>query len=216
MGLGNQNREYDTELVIIEDVSPKDGGKPSFNVKKKIDGAWVVVQSTSNFYGDFKSLKIGMKYNEDDPKQAELAKKYGNRYRAIVELVDKEANETYRYGFTLRMSTRGLINRLLNLQSFDNVNISIKPSKEGKFENFFVEQNKQSVKWKYEKGEFPEPREYLGKGGKPERDYSNQDEFFVNAINQFNGSAQEEKSVEPKKNTPQKAKKLPVEDDIPF
>lgn len=186
MAIGNKEKNDSTELVIIRDGQSEDKRKSFFDVIQKNGDEWVTTQKTDRFSGDFKSLKRGLKYDPSVPRQKELIEKFGNKPVITISLVDHESNQTYVYKFSLRLSTRTLINRLVNLKSGDNLEISIWNDKEKGYENFSLRQNGELVKWKYSLDEVPRAEEIRKKDGTlVSRDFKDVDQFFLDQVDNF-------------------------------
>lgn len=186
MAIGKENNDS-TELVIIRDVQSEDKRKSFFEViQKNENDQWAPTQKTDRFSGHFKSLKRGLKYDPSVPRQKELIEKYGNKPMISLSLVDYETNQTYIYKFSLRLSTRTLINRIVNLKSGDNLELSIWNDKEKGYENFSLRQNGELVKWKYSLDEVPRAEEIRKKDGTlVSRDFEAVDQFYLDQVDKF-------------------------------
>jgi hypothetical protein len=115
------------------------------------------------------------------------------------------------------------MNRLLNLTSPENVQISLWQDDKG-YEVLTLRQNDQVVKAKYSKEEVPSPPEVKIRGSLV-RDYFEVDQFFIDKINSFSFAKSEPVEVKngavkstPKEELSKKTTALTdiPEDDIPF
>lgn len=121
----------------------------------------------------------------------------GNPVRSFtLTLRDAEKNEVYFTTFSLGSALgRSTANSVLNLKNFTNVQFSnygqINKQTKKTYPALSVRQGDDSttVKWKYdpkaENSEYPKAREYVGKGNKTEYDYTAQEEFLLNKLNEF-------------------------------
>lgn len=109
---------------------------------------------------------------------------------------------------------RSIANALLNLTAFDGVQFSswssFDKAKNKSFARLSLRQGEASetVKWKYDPkvkdSPVPAAREFAGKGGKTERDYTEQEVFFFKALQDF-AKVVEEAAKAPKAEKPVKA-----------
>jgi hypothetical protein len=119
---------------------------------------------------------------------------------------------------------RGVANTVLNLKGADNVRIgsysSFNKAKGKAFPQVSVRQgdSEETVKWKYdpkaENSPLPKAREFQGKGGKVELDYTEQEVFLFNALNEFAKTVGDlpRKAAAPKKVEAKKAAQSEVSD----
>ena len=104
---------------------------------------------------------------------------------AILFIRDNAANETYYLDLPYRLATRALLNSLLSLSDVKGINIGIYRSKRG-YETFSLRLNDQTVKWKYELKDLPQPEDILDKKGKKVKtDFSEVDQFFEDNLKEF-------------------------------
>lgn len=187
MALGRQNSNNDgTKLVLIEDVSKNksENGKPYFSVKTKgEDGKYAESARVDRFSGTLTKVATGLRFDESTEKGKELVAKYGNSPTVTLTLKDLEAGETYSWKMGFGIATRGLLNRLLTLQSGEGLEISIWQNDKG-FDTLTLRQNGELVKWKFEKADLPEVKEFTLRGQKV-RDYEEVDAFFVEQLKAF-------------------------------
>jgi hypothetical protein len=181
MALGKQNRiegkAYSLKLKL------KDGDKfletPVFDVQEKQGDKYVSVGRETDVAGDLIKIETRVGDYEGQPIR-----------NVTAALKDFEKGEIYYVGFSLGSGIgRGLANSLLNLKSFDNVQIGLygqKSKKDGKvYGAVAVRQgdDNTTVKWKHdpkaENTALPPAREFAGKGGKVEKDLTTQEEFFL-------------------------------------
>lgn len=134
--------------------------------------------------GDLVSIDTRVGHYEDDP-----------IYNVSLGLEDKGRGEIYFTDFTVGSSLgRNLANSVLNLQAFNNVQVGLYGNKgtEGKiYSNVALRQGqiKETVKWKFKMGdENLKPREFEGKGGKMEKDYTKVDLFLFEQLEKLGNS----------------------------
>jgi len=171
----NNNANLSSNLYILKPISKKAGEKirPYFEISKSENGKWVVQddQSINKVTGTlFKIEAYEEEYNGD---------KY---YRTRIYLKDND--ETYIVPCRMNIASRSLFNSLFSLETFEDVSIRFYQTKSG-YEAFYVSQNEEKVKWKYETDELPAATEVTFKG-KVIRDFTDVDKFFVEKINELN------------------------------
>lgn len=212
MALGNTNNP-DSKLIILT-PKVKDANdnktKPYFSIADKVNGEWVTrPETTDRFSGTLEKFSIRSKEFKKDGKVVGDMK--------FLDVFITDGDERYLASFSFKISTRGLMNRLLNLKSQENVQISFWQDDRG-YEVLTLRQNDEVVKGKYSKEEIPVPTEVKIRG-QVQRDYYEVDQFFIDKINEFSF-----KSVAKKEKAAPAPKKAPVEapteqeesDDIPF
>lgn len=104
-------------------------------------------------------------------------------FGAKLYLKDEALKELYVVNTSFRMDSRGLYNRLINLNQFDNLNISTYQTKKG-YSAYSLKQNGVRVDWKYELEEQPEPISVMFKG-KEQKDWTPLDEFYVKELTEL-------------------------------
>lgn len=214
MALG-RNNNVDGKLIILQPRFKDAEGnktKPYFSITEKVDGSWTQrKETTDRFSGNVKKFLVKSKDIVRDGKVVDKM----NLFDIYVE----DGDETYLVSFSFKISTRGLMNRMLNLKSPENIQISIWQDDKG-YEVLTLRQNDEIVKAKYAKEEVPVPPEVKIRGNLV-RDYFEVDQFFIDKINSFtfvsNSEAPESKEEKATKAT-KKAKVEVQEDDseIPF
>jgi hypothetical protein len=152
-----------------------------FDVQKKVgDKKYETVQRVADISGDIVDVKAESKEIDDNTIKS-----------ATIEMRDKE--ERYFVQFSLGSSLgRNLANALLNLTDLNDVRIGLY-SKKGDGDKIYpavalrVGTAKETIKWKYNpmEGEVPAVREFRGKGGKTEKDWSEAEDFFIEKLNEF-------------------------------
>ena len=187
MALGKQNDNYTQGNLLIlrpitQDVN-KQAIPATFQVEKKVDGDYVVQDETvSSVTGDLFRLETYVNDWVDDKTKKKMVSK---GFKVFMK--DEEANEAYIVDCRLNNLTRGLLNKLLGLDTTKNVTLSVFRGKTG-FNNSSVKVGEERVSWKFDpKTELPEPilikhpvtDEILS------RDPSKLDEFLLNAANEF-------------------------------
>lgn len=214
MALG-RNGNIDGKLIILQArLKDADGNKtkPYFSISDKVDGSWVQrSETTDRFSGTLKKFLVKTKDIYRDGKVVDKMN--------LLDIYVEDGDETYLASFTFKISTRGLMNRMLNLKSPENIQISIWQDDKG-YEVITLRQNDEIVKAKYTKDEVPVPPEVKIRGNLV-RDYFEVDQFFIDKINSFtftsNSQAPELKEEKAAK-APKKVKVEAQEDDseIPF
>ncbi len=114
---------------------------------------------------------------------------------------------------------RTAANLVLNLKAFDNVKFSSWASRDkdtGKsYSKISLRQgdSTETIKWKYdpkaENSPLPAPREFAGKGGKTERDYTAQEVFLYQELEKFAEVVKAAAKNTPKANTPKQETAAP-------
>lgn len=171
MALGSsKSSQNDTDLVFLSVRSKdKDGTKvkPHFSVgRRNAEGKIDTVESDdSEVSGNLTRLEIKEKdFNGSITKLV------------LLYLKDQQAGETYVLSLNFRNSTRGLFNRLFNLETTDNLTIGVYENKRG-YETFYMRQGQERVEWKYKLEDLPEPEPKTINGNRI-NDYYEVDRFF--------------------------------------
>lgn len=214
MALGNTNNPDSKLIILTPKIKDADDNKtkPYFSIADKVNGEWVTrPETTDRFSGTLEKFAIRSKEFKKDGKVVGDMK--------FLDVFISDGDERYLASFSFKISTRGLMNRLLNLTSPENVQISFWQDDRG-YEVLTLRQNDEVVKGKYSKEEIPVPTEVKIRG-QVQRDYYEVDQFFIDKINEFSFKT----AVKASKPTAVPAqKKAPVEapteasdsDDIPF
>lgn len=150
-------------------------------------------------------------------------------------LNDPEKKENYytRFGLGSNLGRR-TANAILNLQGFENVQLSSYSQQNQETKKIYpalsVRQGDSSatIKPKYDvkdaNSEIPKAREYVGKGGKTEYDYTQQEVFLLQKLTEFGKVVSEaakkhtptSKSVEAPAATAPKSAEENLDEDVPF
>lgn len=217
MALGNTNN-VDGKLIILTPKTKDAEGnktKPHFVISEKVNGQWVNRNETvDRFSGNIKKVVARVKEIKKDGKVINNLN--------LLDLYVADGDETYLASFTFKISTRGLMNRLLSLTDPNNIQVSFWEDDRG-YEVLTLRQNDEVVKGKYTKEEIPVPSEVKIRG-KIERDYYEVDQFFIENINamSFDTSkaqskpAQSEAQVKAKKAAKVEVPSDEEDQDIPF
>lgn len=201
-----------------------------FEVQEKQGDKYVTVQKTTDVCGDL--FQITTREGEYDGKSIRSAK---------VALRDPELGETYFIDFSLGSNLgRNLANSLLNLKALNAVEIGLysqKSATNGKtYPAVALRQGgaDETVKWAYDPkdGVLPAAEEFKARGGKIEKDYTNQEVFLLEKLAEFGKTlgkgSQSAGSPAPaapakaaSKSAPKKAAPAPtssdgVDEDVPF
>ena len=182
MPYGTYTRNETANAVFFQ-LRSKDKDKqninPYFEISKMDNTATppaikLTDETATNIEGQLVRVKV-----EDRLFQGDVVGK-----KAKIYLKDEGRDELYVLTMSFRMDSYGLFNSLANLETFDNVRISVYRTKRD-YVAFYVTQNGVRVDWKYKLEELPEPPSVDFKGKKM-RDYSVVDEFFANEFAQLN------------------------------
>jgi hypothetical protein len=179
MALGNNNYDNSGTLIGVK-VSQKDKEDkkvdPHFVISRKVEDNWVEDSDTyKSISGDI--IKIDISEYEWEGLPIKSVK---------LILKDNEANEAY--ALTLKGSVLGrdILNKILGLESLENVQIDLYTNKKG-YATSSVKQNGELVKWKFDFVDLPKPIEitHPKTGVVISRDYSELDEIFFNGVKEF-------------------------------
>ncbi len=185
MALGKTDRiagkAYSLKLKLKDGTTFLD--VPVFDVQEKQGDNYVSIQKVTDVSGDL--IKVETRQNEYE----------GSPIRNVkLALRDAEKGEIYFTEFGLGSGLgRGLANSLLSLKAFNKVEIGLygqKSKKDGKtYPAVSLRQGgtDDTVKWAYDpkEGVIPPAREFEGKGGKTERDWTKTEEFLFAKIQEF-------------------------------
>lgn len=178
--LGKNNKEQGNLIILDFKTTDADRKpiKPGFSIRKKNaeTGQYEVLGNESEFYGRLKTIVTKVKeYKNSDGKVIDS--------KEVIDLyfADDELNETYLVPLSYRIATRGFFNRLLALETFDNLKVLTFRDDKG-YEALVLYQNGVVVKGKYTKENLPKPEEFTRRG-KTERIYDQVDAFFKEKLN---------------------------------
>lgn len=178
MALGRKNSDQSNSTLIFLSPRTKDekGEKadPHFLIRKKVDGEWVQAGSVDRFSGNLSKIE-----------SKEIPLKKGGKMELItVTVEDPETEEKYVADFGFKVATRGLFNRLINLETFENIEISYWENDKG-YDVLSLRQNNEPVKAKYTKEEIPQVQEVKLRG-ETVRDYILVDTFYKEELAALN------------------------------
>jgi len=186
MALGKQNDNYTQGNLLILRPITQDANKQNisatFQVEKKVDGDYVVQDETvSSVTGDIFRLETYVNDWVDEKTKKKMVSKGFKVY-----MRDLDQNEAYILDCRLNNLTRGLLNKLLGLDTTKNVTLSVFRGKTG-FNNSSVKVDDERVSWKFDPKDLPQPilikhpvtDEVLS------RDPSELDKFLLDAANEF-------------------------------
>ncbi len=185
MALGKTDRiagkAYSLKLKLKDGATFLD--VPVFDVQEKQGDAYVSIQKVTDVSGDL--IKVETRQNEYE----------GSPIRNVkLALRDAEKGEIYFTEFGLGSGLgRGLANSLLSLKAFNKVEIGLYGQKSKKDQKTYPAVSlrqggsDETVKWAYDpkEGVIPPAREFEGKGGKVERDWTKTEEFLFAKIQEF-------------------------------
>ena len=179
MALKNNDYDNNSSLILVK-ISQRDENDkktdPHFVISRKVDDKWVQDTTTyKSISGDITRIDISEYEWEGIPQKS-----------IKVYLKDSDAHELY--GLTIKSGILGrdILNKLITLESLNNVQIDLYTNKKG-YANSAVRQNGEIVKWKFEFADLPKPLEitHPKTGAVISRDYSELEELFFNATKEF-------------------------------
>jgi hypothetical protein len=182
MGLVTSKQNINNELVFLNlkhQDEAKQPIKPYFEVVRKNEEGLLKPsgEQPDTIEGRLKHI---------DSKAREFTrggKKETGPEKATLYIADDASGETYALSLNYNIASRGLFNRVLNLDGGDNTRFSCWRDKEG-WVVLSLKQNGENVKYKYAKEELPEvPKVKLG--GKEIRDTAAVDAFFKEKLLEF-------------------------------
>ena len=134
-------------------------------------------------------------------------------HNVTLGLQDAERGEIYYAQFIANNNLgRSIANSLVNLKAFSNVQLGLwgqfSKATNKTYPACSIRQgdSRDTVKWKFDPKEDANlnPREFAGKGGKVEKDYTKVDEFMLAQINQLGDALREARGIAPaQQETPQ-------------
>lgn len=128
-------------------IKSKGVPSPYFEVKSKQDGKWIqLAESATRVSGHL----IGIQHKENP---------YDGKMIKSVNLTIQDGNDVYFVSVGYGYLGRGLLNNLLSLKTFDDIEISLykskpKGDKDG-FHTASLRQHGETVKWKFEQKDLP-------------------------------------------------------------
>lgn len=175
MALGKSKKFNSATNVYSVNYRNKDKvtGKSTFQVKKKVDGAFQRLEDVTDISGTL----LGVKHK--------VTPWQGKTIESIdLTLLDNE--DIYFVSFPLSISTRSLFNAMFNLKTFENLEIGTymsKPKVQGgnSYAQICLRQNGEMIRWKYALDQIPKADEIVFKGQKM-RDYTKTDAFFLGQL----------------------------------
>jgi hypothetical protein len=174
-GNGSKFERNDNIFFFSQKSKDKDGKKvaPFFEISRPNGDKIEKLEETATEVGGT-LIKVKVEEGEWQGSKTFSAKLY---------LKDESRKELYVVNTSFRMDSRSLYNGLINLETYDNVNISTYQTKK-LFPAYSIKQNGNRVDWKYKIEELPEPITVMLKGKKV-NDYTPIDEFFVKELNEL-------------------------------
>lgn len=220
MGFGTQQQNNSKLYILkIKTEENKVPVAPHFEVLERnpdesAEQKWIVTRKETNVSGDLTKVETEKKNNP----------KTGQEYDIIkLTLTDSTSNEVFLFDFRFNLLTRSLFNALVNLDSFENVKISIYESKKGDktYPAIALRQNEILIKWKYALTDLPAVEEIKDKKGEVvKRDYDDLNAFFLKELGEISekvkAAPKTEKSVESDSGEQNSSPVPPEDDDIPF
>ena len=180
MPFGSNKNKGNSKKAYAFKIRQKDAPSPYFEVKERSeDGKWSLVQSSepvNNLLGDL--VAIETKENE-----------YNGEMIKSVNMTFETPDEVYFLTVNSSFLGRNLLNSVLNLSDYSNVNISLymsKPKEEGgrSYPSVAVRQNDELVIGKYKYTDLPKPDETTFKG-KLLKDYSKQEDLLRSEVDKI-------------------------------
>lgn len=180
MSRGKQQQERRDLKRFAYKIKTKDLPKPIFVESEDQGGKFVEnAEPQYNLSGNL----IGV-----EPKETVWQ---GKTIKSVnVTLVDNTAGEIYFITVPYSNLGRGLMNSLLALKSFDNVEIGLyqtKPKADGgkTYPAVSLRQAGEIVRWRYDQKDLPPPDEIVFKGEKM-RDFTKVETFFADQLKELN------------------------------
>jgi hypothetical protein len=209
--LGNDNQNDNNKLLILKLIvqdAQKHKIDPTFEIREKIEGKWVVTGTNASVSGDLTRIEI--KENNWE----------GNVYHTVsLTLKDSVLGETYLVDTKLNMLSRSLYNSLLNLEEYTDLKIGLYTSKKD-FASVALRQKGNMVNWKFSLSEIPAPIEVSFKN-KIQRDFTPTDDFFIEKLRELSvkltvtGAEPASKPAAPKaKSAPKKKEVIKEKEDV--
>lgn len=190
----------------------KEKVKPFFTFSKKIDGAWAVFAENTRFSGHLRKLTVGER--EFNLGGGKVEKKP----EVTIQLYDEELSETYVLRLPIRISSRSLFNRILNLQSMENLEISVWEDDKN-FEVLSLKQNDENVKQRFTKEEVPAAPKVKVNGAEISDTYE-LNKFYLEKLTEFGAALTHpvKKTVPASRAAAEDEDTNPVysDDDVPF
>ena len=223
--LGKPDRVFDGKSYSLK-LKLKDGATflevPEFHVQEKgADGKYHTVQKVTDVSGDLHNVVVKTGEYEGQPIRT-----------FTLWLTDVPNKERYFVDVGLGSSLgRTLANSVLNLKAFENVQVGLYSQKSQKddgktYPAVSLRQGnaKDTVKWRFrpEDGQLPPAREFAGKGGKIEKDWTATEEFLYGELEKFgaalNKRAPAAQPAEPAAAAPKEEKPAAtnIDEDVPF
>ncbi len=177
----SQGKAYSVKTRLKDGTTFLDCAR--FDLQEKQGDKYVTVQSTDTLDGDL--FQVTTREGEYDGKPIRSFK---------LGLRDPSVGEAYFIDTSLGSSLgRNLANSILNLKAFDKVEIGLygqKSKTNGKtYPAVAVRQggSDETVKWAYDpkEGVLPEAETFKARGGKTEKDYTNQEIFLLEKLAEF-------------------------------
>lgn len=170
MALSNGNNRQDGSVKFLT-YRTTDKNKveiePCFETSEKVDGVWTVTGTFTRFSGNLEKVTPLTKEFKKDGKVIDT--------KEIVEFRVRDGDELYIISFTYRVATRMLFNATLNLESFEDIEISASRNKE--WDNLWLKQGGKNVRGRYVKEDLPAVEE-VTVGKKLIRSYDPVNTFF--------------------------------------
>ncbi len=194
MALGRNNNNEQGELIVLNLKTVDENRvpiEPRFDVLRKNpeSGKFEKTGAETSFSGRLKSVQTKVSEYKKDGKVVESKEK--------VDLYVADGDETYLLSLNYNIASRGLFNRILNLESFENLEINCWRDKNN-YNVLTLRQNGQSVKGKYTRDDVPAAKEVKLRG-QVVRDYQEIDDFFKENLVEFGDNIKSFRPVAPKK-----------------
>jgi len=178
MALSNGNNQVSGNLIILRPIT-RDKDKKDINVcfsaVQKVDEKWSETDRYTQVTGNIKSVENHTETYE------------GNDKHSIKILMsDDSASESYLLDLRMNILNRSMLNSLISLKATENVNISLYKNKKG-YDTAAIRCNGELVGWKYQFSEIPKAVDinHPKTGVKIQSDYSEVDEFFLTAVEEW-------------------------------
>lgn len=176
MALTNSSGSNNGKVFYLRPVSRDKDKKdvpPHFLVTTRENGNYIQLADTPN---TIKGDLIGISHKEKEFQGIKTDE-------IVLTFTDPVQHELYRLDLRLNMSTRSLLNAVLGLEEFDNLEINYYRSKKG-YDQFSLTQDGEKVSWRYNLEDVPKPT-VVKLRGVDTKDYYDVDKWYLGKLSEF-------------------------------
>ncbi len=205
MSFGNTRKRTDLKAYAFR-IKTKDLPVPHFEVQTRENDKWVpLTEPVKDTEGKITGTKVVTAQNIEGNLLAIESRKTVFQGKTIksTSVTLQDGDQIYFVTIPNSMLGRGILNRLINLKAFTNVQIGLyasKPQSEGEksFHRASVRQDDEIVNWKYTFEQLPEaPQIKKASGEVLGRDYDALDAFFEKEVAELNSKIKKGAVVAP-------------------